>query len=258
MRAIKRNTSMKKPFVISLIFALLSLTLFTQCKKGGLSNDFMSVTIDFDYLFGGAEFAYNTAYVTDSGEELTFTNVKHYISNIVFERTDGTTWSERESYHLVSPVEDLITVDSVPFGNYNKIHFMIGVDSIRNNSGAQEGALDPANTMFWSWNSGYIFFKLEGTSPASGMGSFSYHIGGYQAPYIASQSLSLDFSVFTLALERGGYPIVQLMVDVKRAFDGKEYTHKVSDKPMIHMPGEEAQQLSINFGQAFRFDHLHN
>ena len=31
--------------------------------------------------------------------------------------------------------------------------------------------------MFWDWNAGYIFLKIEGTSPAAGMGGdFMYHI----------------------------------------------------------------------------------
>ena len=54
------------------------------------------------------------------------------------------------------------------------------------------GVLDPSGAgadMYWTWNSGYIFFKMEGTSPAAtGMGnSFMYHIGGfggYSAPTI--------------------------------------------------------------------------
>jgi len=38
--------------------------------------------------------------------------------------------------------------------------------------------------MFWTWNSGYIFFKLEGNSPVSTQpnGKIEYHIGGFQSP----------------------------------------------------------------------------
>jgi hypothetical protein len=44
---------------------------------------------------------------------------------------------------------------------YNRLSFVIGVDSARNVSGAQTGALDPANGMFWTWNTGYIMAKWK-------------------------------------------------------------------------------------------------
>jgi len=38
--------------------------------------------------------------------------------------------------------------------------------------------------MFWTWNSGYIMAKLEGTSPVSSQpnNKFEYHIGGFREP----------------------------------------------------------------------------
>ena len=53
----------------------------------------------------------------------------------------------------------------MPAGNYNSLSFLLGVDSMHNVSGAQTGALDPANDMFWTWNSGYVMAKMEGASP---------------------------------------------------------------------------------------------
>ena len=40
------------------------------------------------------------------------------------------------------------------------------------------------NGMFWTWNTGYIFLKLEGKSPESTANGniFEYHIGGYKTP----------------------------------------------------------------------------
>jgi hypothetical protein len=61
------------------------------------------------------------------------------------------------------------------------MEFMIGVDSARNNSGAQTGALDPTNGMFWSWSTGYIMAKFEGTSAQSpaAANALKFHIGGF-------------------------------------------------------------------------------
>ena len=72
-----------------------------------------------------------------------------------------------------------LTLSDVPEGSYTEMSYVLGVDSTRNVSGAQAGALSTANGMFWSWSTGYIMLKAEGTSPNSGTGSFSFHLGGF-------------------------------------------------------------------------------
>jgi hypothetical protein len=49
--------------------------------------------------------------------------------------------------------------------------------------------------MFWTWNTGYIFFKLEGRSPLSTApdGLLEYHIGGFREPVNSIRSVSLPF-----------------------------------------------------------------
>lgn len=76
---------------------------------------------------------------------------------------------------------------------YNKIKFKLGIDSLTNVSGAMDGDLDPTKGMYWTWQSGYINFKLEGTSPScpARKHKFQYHIGGYQAPYSPLQVIEL-------------------------------------------------------------------
>ena len=103
------------------------------------------------------------------------------MSNISLSNDDGsTTYEFPNSYYLVDATNAAslnIDLEDVPNGDYTKVNFMIGVDSTRNVSGAQEGALDVANGMFWSWNMGYIFMKMEGTVQDSI--DFRYHIGGF-------------------------------------------------------------------------------
>ncbi|MEO6302783.1 MAG: MbnP family protein, partial [Bacteroidia bacterium] len=69
------------------------------------------------------------------------------------------------------------------------------VDSFHNCSGAQSGALDPVNAMYWAWNTGYIFLKLEGASKFSKSPGnfFEYHIGGYKQPNNNIRKVSFTF-----------------------------------------------------------------
>ena len=43
--------------------------------------------------------------------------------------------------------------------------------------------------MYWTWNSGYINFKLEGTSLVCNTtkNAFNFHLGGYMAPFRSAQ-----------------------------------------------------------------------
>lgn len=63
-----------------------------------------------------------------------------------------------------------------------------------NVSGAMGGDLDPMKGMYWTWNSGYINFKLEGNSPEcpSRNNAFQFHLGGYTSPNSTLRNLSFQ------------------------------------------------------------------
>jgi hypothetical protein len=140
-----------------------------------------------------------TNYTNRSGQNYTITNFKYYISNIRVMDMNGKEHESKNSYYLVRE-DDAVSKDielaDVPAGKYKSISFMIGVDSLHNCSGAQSGALDPINGMFWTWSTGYIFFKLEGKSPASKQPAhiFEYHIGGYKEPTNFIRNVSIDLT----------------------------------------------------------------
>src|ERR1700733_14455088 len=120
-------------------------------------------------------------YVNPFGETYSINKFKYYISNIPLQ-SSSTSFSETESYHLINQNDpaSLSFSFSMPSGNYNSLSFLLGVDSLHNVSGAQTGALAPANDMFWTWNSGYVMAKMEGASPASALNNvFEFHIGGF-------------------------------------------------------------------------------
>lgn len=137
-------------------------------------------------------------YKNELGQNYTVSKFKYYISNVCLEKQDSSEVRFNESY-LVNeeePQSKNIAITGIHEGNYTAINFIIGVDSIHNCSRAQEGALDPVNAMFWAWNTGYIFLKMEGKSTASKSPGnlLEFHIGGYKAPYncIRKVTLHLD------------------------------------------------------------------
>lgn len=128
----------------------------------------------------------STEYKNELGQTYKVGMFKYYISNIHLIRENGKDYACKEYFLVNEDIEESkkIILKDIPEGTYYKLVFTIGVDSAANCSGAQSGALDPTNAMFWTWNTGYIFMKLEGkaaTSSAPG-NIFEYHIGGYKDP----------------------------------------------------------------------------
>ncbi|HEY1201915.1 MAG TPA: MbnP family protein, partial [Niastella sp.] len=121
---------------------------------------------------------------------------------------------------------------------------IIGVDSALNVNGVQAGSLDPLNGMFWTWNSGYIFAKLEGKSDSSKAPAHSmqYDVGGFRTNKNAIRKVQL-----TLPSASTNYVID---VDLLKWFSGK-HTIKVAQSPLCHQPGALAMQLADNYANMF-------
>ena len=153
--------------------------------------------INFRHFVGEDSLVFKTKeYVNELGQKYTVTKFKYYVSNIQLTDDSGKVFSSEE-YFLINE-DDVqskgMSIRNIPPGNYKTLSFILGVDSLRNCSGLQEGALDPIKGMFWAWNTGYIFLKLEGaseTSTAQG-GIFEYHIGGFKEPANAIRKISLE------------------------------------------------------------------
>ncbi|MEQ1553676.1 MAG: MbnP family protein [Ferruginibacter sp.] len=123
---------------------------------------------------------------------------------------------------------------------------MIGVDSALNCSGAQNGALDPLNDMFWTWNNGYTMFKLEGKSDSSKADNnrIEHHIGGYKGEYKTMQNifLPLDENYFT---KKNSITIIMNLDNY--------WTNniKISENPIVATPGKMAKLVAENFVKLF-------
>ncbi len=186
---IKRNRATVVLYVAALLFITTSFT--TPVEKAKLF-------IHIEHYAGMQPLQMDTVYYKNElGQTFTVSRFRYYLSNIKLKKTDGTEVN-LPGYFLVDeadPESKSITLSHVPEGNYHALSFTIGVDSLHNCSGAQSGALDPVNGMFWTWNTGYIFMKMEGHADASTSPGhiFEYHIGGYMAPNNCIRKAELDF-----------------------------------------------------------------
>jgi hypothetical protein len=196
-------------------------------------------------------------------EQFTPTAFKFYIHNIVLSNSDsGKVFRPAtDVYYLVDFADSVSTEIKIAIAPYvyNRISFTLGVDSAQNVSGAQTGALDPALGMFWTWTTGYIMAKLEGTSPKSPQaGKFEFHIGGFDSTNsVIKKPLLLFPYAQNLDLKAGSTSQMFITADASKWFYNP-WDIKIADNPVITTPGELAKQVAENYSNMFTVDSVFN
>lgn len=196
-----------------------------------------SQVLNIRLQYGEKALVLNDSSLRRNKQPILITQLRFYISGITLLNGDSTVWTESNSYHLIDaslPKSQRFDL-GVPDGlEYNALLFNIGVDSATSCSGAMGGDLDPTKGMFWSWNSGYINFKLEGTYPACPTRNhkFEFHLGGYQYPYGTLQQIKVAASP--------GSPM-EAVFDISQFINGLD----LAQDYRVMSPGKAAQDLSI-------------
>lgn len=242
-----------------LLFAGLLLVFASSCKydNGDALRTSYYVKLNFTHKVGSSNFVPHSAYTNPFGEPYVLDKFDYYFTNIEVLRNGASIGAkENESYHLVeagSASSESFTIN-VPATDVNGISFFIGVDSLRNVSGAQTGALDPLNGMFWTWNSGYIMVKMEGTSPLStnAGNKFEYHIGGFKAPYNNVRKVTLNFPAGKkISIPENGTAEISITCDIGKWFNGV-HDYKIANNPFsIHTVIPVTGQVADNYETMF-------
>jgi hypothetical protein len=221
--------------------------------------------IEFESRAGNAPLVLNDqSYVTAAGDTVKIATFNYYVSNVTLIKKGGDEAILPKTYHLIKThvsSSRIVTLNDVPVGEYEGIKFVVGVDARRNtcsasdewagDCGAQDGALDPVHGMYWSWNSGYIFFKLEGFYAKDSV--MQYHIGGSRDPHSAVVTAVPDMKGKTFKVEAGRTPEVHFYADALEIFK----SISLKTHPKIHTPGEKASQAANAYKSMFTLDHIH-
>ncbi|NIG55747.1 MbnP family protein [Chitinophaga sp. Cy-1792] len=267
---------------ILLTTALIAITTFSACKKEDTtapsgSSAKATLSIQFDNIVGDKNLQLGTGtYTNASGEQFKIDFLKYYITNIKATNNKGIEYTvpKDSSYFLVSEADgasQFVKV-RVPEGEYTAISFVLGVDSLSSvmDVAKRTGVLDPSGGMdqgmYWEWNMGYIFFKMEGSSPAapadpSGNCKFRYHIGGfggYSAPTINNiKTIKVDLTKAGVAKVRAGREAnVHLMVDILKVFNGATNV-SIASNPTV-MFSNFSTIVAGNYANMFTHDHTEN
>lgn len=232
-----------------------SLALFSGCKKDGDSLATTSqVNFTVENMAGAQDLALNsTVACTAAGETFTVSTFEYYLSNIKFTKSDGTVYAAPDTYYLVNqakPTSLSFVVPNVPVGDYTGVSFLVGVDAQKTgltDPATFTGDLNQANNMYWTWNSGHIFLKLEGTITSGGAAKpLTCHIGGYTAPYDATVTAAPSFGGAKLLVRPDHTPEIHLVANVAKLFDGPTPV-ALRTFTGVHMPSAQSVQLAHNY-----------
>jgi hypothetical protein len=237
--------------LLLLVFANLNLAFVNKAQNGTL-------TIQLNNCAGNAllrldSITYNNAL----GQPYTVSKFKYYIGNICLAAVDGSIY-KTHGYYLIDEEDNAskkIVIQNIPANTFTSIEFTLGVDSIDNCSGAQSGALDPVNGMFWTWNSGYIFLKIEGHADASKSPGhiFEFHIGGYKNPPNCIRNVILNFINHPLQIAPDKEARLVLKADAFEIFNASGEGYKAVDFAAISSVTDfhHATEIADNYSHMF-------
>jgi hypothetical protein len=244
-----------------ILLTLAWLAAAASCaKEASVEEQGYRLELRFRPVAEGLPMHYGDTCYNPQGESYRPTLFRIYLGNFLLADQSGTLASFPDSYHLLDAGDSAslrvrLRADARPF---RRIAFQMGIDSIRNVSGAQTGALDPLNGMFWTWNTGYINVRLEGQSPSAQTtdGRFEYHIGGFRAGESTRRTVSLDLpGGQALALDPGGVTEIRIDIVLDKWFRSA-HDLPISGGPRVTAPGPEAVRHADNCARMFTLESI--
>lgn len=264
---------------VILSLTLLITALVLSCKKEDDPEAVPEVNgqlrIQFDNVVGSEPLELTKGtYKNSVNEAFTVTIFNYYVSNFRLLKADGTSFTipKDSSYFLIrenNTDSQTITLKNIPDGDYTGLEFIVGVDSLKSIADASQrkGVLDPLEgptneeAMYWDWNPGYIFLKMEGSSPAatSANGKYYYHIGGFggrtEKTINNIRTAKISFGSQKATVTEIAIPEVRLKADVSKIFDGSTKLSIAANGAVMFT--DFSTKIADNYINMFSFDQVH-
>ena len=249
---------MKHVFFLGIIALIV---LGTACKTEQTEDPTSSISIQPKAYWQGNPFEIGETYQDILDHYVRVGTFNVYIAKIYLTNTDG-------EDVLISPIEltkfpdpQDITSD-IPAGDYDKIRFGIGVPEEWNKDSdptqyANDHPLSAIGgaSMFWSWNTGYIFIKFDGHTDLTGndpenlTDPFAFHCG---EDFLYSEH---EFDK-VLTVNPGSDVSLDLNFHVDRFFYSENDTINIEQDFTTHTSGnvELAERFTTLFNEAIEIE----
>ena len=214
--------------LIKFFISLLIVNLYTP------SSEKIDVLIQLNY--NNEKIVLNKAYQNNYADNFSINKLQFYISDLRFYSQNKEVLEYHKKYILIDIENENSLKISIPSNlMFDQVLFNIGIDEETNKTGAKGGDLDPIHGMYWTWNSGYINFKLEGLYNHNN--EFLFHIGGFMKPYNTLQKVEIN-----IEKEHNN----KIVLNFDKYFNSLDFN---LDK--ILSPGKNAVKSSIMLAKSF-------
>lgn len=230
--------------IIIIIFACQFLLSACDDKKNSQiipEPSTTTLTLKINYTYKGQALELNDkSYVNKALDTFNISSFIHYISNVTLSN------AQNEKINLANynlsyaeyPSTNTITLTGLKLDNWKNLSFLIGVDNVRNHTGAQTGDLSPSKSMYWNWNTGYVFVRFKGK--LSNGKNIGLDLGG------DDNLVSQSFDLSKYSMNKSNVTIT-LEMDLNEMFENPQtYDFKV-DATSIHTSTQpEAAKIKAN------------
>jgi len=246
---------------------LLAIALFSSCGKDEPFTEPEVTNTGFLELrfvptMNGQPFQLNTPFVGPNNKRLQIETFKSYFSQIQLSM-DGVVKGKKDISLIDFGSTNKSILISTQAGNIDKIEFGIGVNKALNGTGdtnfnpssyATSHPLSIYNGMYWTWASGYIFFKIEGRIDTSAsqtqppLFTCFYHTG------LDTLYSSKTISDLNLSVTKGQTTVVEIAVEFNDIFKTQTDTIDMVEKYFTHTSDDLvlARKIITNFNLALR------
>lgn len=222
---------MKNIGCLFLFFLIIISNLFAQ----------KNTTLLFEHLFDGKKIDLETPIITSSGDTIYISRCQYYIGNI-----ESGKKSIKNNYFLIRL--DSNSTQKIILKNFivtQKLNFSIGIlpeHNQKNNILKQKGDLDWSKGMFWNWESGYIFFKLEGYFFVNGQKKgLIFHLGKNEA--------LTPIQINQITIQKNKH--INIKVHLDKFFPQKPLKEWTFEKGISIMEGEKAKDWLERLSRLF-------
>lgn len=169
----------------TLLLSLVLSLFFVSCDKNKKTDPEQKLQIVVNPVFGSQVLYLDSVYYTSEGYAVKFTDIKFFLSAL----HNGVDTLSLVGYYDLREKGNLLLEEKGEHSKFHQLAASIGVITPYNNA---DPSLFPNNSplnisnagnMHWSWNTGYIFYAIEGrvdTIPDNVVNTnlnFSFHIG---------------------------------------------------------------------------------
>jgi hypothetical protein len=257
----------------------------TGCDSTVNNDETAMVSFDLDAVFDGTPISSDPSTVYQlNGRNITLSTARLYLSEVTLLRDDGSEATFTSDNPVTVPakdqndndishiVEDQIILakhdlgisryelGEVESGRYTGVRFKLGIDGLNNRVDATQVpaghplAKQTDRNNHWSWNSGYIYLRLDGQVDGDGDGTtesnWETHIGSTNFLNTISLANAFELGVGDDAELHIVIDYAKFLADVDLGDPAQRLCHTMDNLPV-------AQKVKARVSEAFVFHGVH-